>query len=355
MSNEDAKTKMLGKDKWFLVIVGGYRHEALIQLGHKDARTWAGYRWRVKVVFWKPLPVLRAFARHSNELNGKEHIIELTFYDKIAALKDVSLEIIRDRGEINDTSRPNRLLNSTLDRYSAGRSTINETTRQIASVALKLSENVIDSIGEIFNEENTRLANGQAKKRKPKTCQDHRLYRKIFNSVTFKKALTFLNVASDEDQKNTLRRLRYNSLCTENFKGVLSAEVEDQTKRCMAAMKEAEKFESASGSSIWPVQMIGLKENLLRTTKMDEIVENNLGNDRTLLEPIADLYRRVLGQEADERLELFSGGSPEPDDKDIGSTVSKDPSPGLEVPQMLRRTTPLPESLLHRHRKKKHL
>lgn len=355
MSNEDAKTKMLGKDKWFLVIVGGYRHEALIQLGHKDARTWAGYRWRVKVVFWKPLPVLRAFARHSNELNGKEHIIELTFYDKIAALKDVSLEIIRDRGEINDTSRPNRLLNSTLDRYSAGRSTINETTRQIASVALKLSENVIDSIGEIFNEENTRLANGQAKKRKPKTCQDHRLYRKIFNSVTFKKALTFLNVASDEDQKNTLRRLRYNSLCTENFKGVLSAEGDDQTKRCMAAMKEAEKFESASGSSIWPVHMIGLKENLLRTTKMDEIVENNLGNDRALLEPIADLYRRVLGQEADERLELFSGGSPEPDDKDIGSTVSKDPSPGLEVPQMLRKTTPLPESLLHRHRKKKHL
>lgn len=86
---------------------------------------------------------------------------------------------------------------------------------------------------------------------------------------------------------------------------MLPGEVEDQAKKCMAARHEGEKFEKVHGSSTWPPQMMGLKKNLLQTTKMDVMVENNLGNDRNLLEPIRGLYLRVCGEDAEERLRLF--------------------------------------------------
>lgn len=311
MSSEEAEAKMKSRSKWFMVVVGAYRHAALILLGQREPQKWAGYGWRVRVVSWKPVQLLRAFSRHSNELNGKEHHVELTFYDTISALKDVSNEILRERGEVNNSSRSNRLLNAILDRYSAGRNTITDSTRQIAAVALKLNQTVIDCMGEIVNEENAKLANARAKnkRRTAKSCPDVRVFRKIFNSSTFKKTPTFFSVATDEDRKNVLLRLRYRAASTENFKGVLPEEVEDQTKRCMGARMEAEKFELVYGSSTWPARMTGLHKNLLETTKMDEVVENNVGNDKTLLQPVADLYRRISGEEAAERMERFSRGT----------------------------------------------
>lgn len=146
MEREDAEDKMRSRERWVMVIVGGYKHETLVHLGRRDAERWAGYEWKVRAVGWQPLHVLRAFARHSNELNGKEHFVETTFYDTLLDLKAVSQELLRDRGEVVTSSRASRLLNNVIDRYSAGRSIVKESTRQIAQVAMKLSDNVIDSI-----------------------------------------------------------------------------------------------------------------------------------------------------------------------------------------------------------------
>lgn len=337
MTKQDAETRMRSRQRWILVVVGQYRHEGLCRLGQRDPQRWAGFKWRVKLVPWKPLPVLRAFARHSNELNGKGHVVEITFFDTISALKQIANDLLREQGEVNESSRSKQLLNRIMQCYSAGKDIATDSTRQIAAVGLKLSEDVIDCIGEIINEENSKLANARAKNkaRSAKTFKDPRVFRKIFNSGTFRKTPTFFTIAGDEDRKNTLRRLRYNAVCTENFKGVLPAEVEDQTKKSMAARKEAEKFEKVYGSSDWPPQMVGLKKNLLATAKMDGLIENISGNDRILLQPIADLYKRVCGEDAEKRMKMFSELGfvrDEGENEENSKATSENPELEAEIP-----------------------
>lgn len=76
------------------------------------------------MVRWQPNQVLKTLARQSNELNGKDHIVETTYFDTISALKEIANEVLRDRGEINEPSRSNRLINRIMDCYSSGRTIV---------------------------------------------------------------------------------------------------------------------------------------------------------------------------------------------------------------------------------------
>lgn len=52
MSKQDAERQVQARDRWILVIVGGYMHEALVLLGQKDPQRWAGFKWRLKEIGW---------------------------------------------------------------------------------------------------------------------------------------------------------------------------------------------------------------------------------------------------------------------------------------------------------------
>lgn len=144
--------------------------------------------------------MLKAFARQSNELNSKENMIETTYYGTLSALKEIANELLCERGEVDEQSRSNRMLNRVLDCFCSERNILHDSARLIAAVALKLSQEVIDCIGTIVNEENSKLAvaRGKSKNRGPKHSQD-RLERhvQVFlknSNVTFEFSASFSTV-----------------------------------------------------------------------------------------------------------------------------------------------------------------
>lgn len=94
-------------------------------------------------------------------------------------------------------------------------------------------------------------------------------------SINTLKASSAFMGACEEDQSNSLYRvLRH---CREhNFKSVHATIMQKQVLVSKSARKEVEKFEKLLDSEgKWPIEMEQIRDNLLRTTLMDEELEGS--------------------------------------------------------------------------------
>lgn len=187
--------------------------------------------------------------------------------------------------------------------------------KQTATTALRLSQRLVNTIGDIVTSEHPDLIaspftlSGVVRPSKsPSTSNtDCRVFRNFIHISSLKSCIPFMNASGADGelaQVNTLYRVR--DMCRlHNFKPVSYKLVGEQFQKAKAALQEARKFEELLETDKWPSEMETTKANLICTTKFDIAVLTNKGNDRAILDVILELYRRTCPQIASFKEEKY--------------------------------------------------
>jgi len=180
--------------------------------------------------------------------------------------------------------------------------------KQTAATVMRLSDDVVTVIGEIINSEHPELVLRPREEYDSDRSEllhsvDCRVYRKFVNITSLKSATVFMKAEGElgvQAQINALYRVR--DLCRENgYKAAPFRTVAQQFQKARAALMEAKKFETLLESSTWPEEMEAVRLNLLRTTKFDDDVEANTGNDTDILPSVLESYRRACSSIAPQK------------------------------------------------------
>lgn len=268
---------------WFGIVEGAHRRKALINLGEKVPSRFKGYPWVVLCLDWQPLDILRAFARERNEFQRGEHLVDFTVYDIFKNLKQSADEVGLREGLTEGRTTNRGFVKRVADHYCGGPNTANSLTRQLAGIVVALSWPVIEEMGALLNKEYPERARLIAQSTGDATFDyiDARVCRNLFTRSTLRGATTFKSSASEEDQRNTLRRIS-NLAQDRNYKPITKNELEAMTKKAMAARREVERMQTKLGSHEWPADMISVRETLLTTTLLDDEVEEHEDNNDLL-------------------------------------------------------------------------
>ena len=305
-----------GKDTWYGIVDGCHRHAALLSLMNSNPDKWGLYMWWITVVQKTSVDRLQAFARDRNEKQRKQCVVDFTLYDMLRNMKNVARNFQILRGEYIDTNKPRKgLITEIADEYCGGFNAANSTSRQLAGVAIRLSNEVIECIGRIMNTDHPVLARKilESKGNRSKRCRidtdliDTRVFRNLFNTSTLRSPTTFKDASVDSDRVNALMRCQYLAI-NEGLKSVSGTRLNDEVKNAIAARREAEKMSIVVGSEEWPPELEIVRLNLLQTTKLDEQVRNNTGEDLTILPRLREIFEAHHGRRASLRITLFQRG-----------------------------------------------
>lgn len=291
LSNEESEkeaSKIVGSQQvWYGVVDGAHRLRAIEELIREEPRRWSGFSWTVMVIKSTDLSELRSFARNVNEKQKEEYVIVQTAYDTLRYLKDEINKYIAEHG-----SSPSAV--QIAKKVMVGQHWAVSTMTQLARTASRLSEEVIEELGEILNSEHPALAqtlqNQLPPHRRCRGTPDCRIYKDIISSSSLKQATNFMKCKDNTDSINTLKRVKYYA-SQNNYKPVSYAIVEKQYAAAVAARLEAIKFERYLQTDQWPEEMKAAKGNLLHTTLFDAAIDSNRGNEQDILPPLLELHR----------------------------------------------------------------
>lgn len=304
LSSDEVKEKIDSRTEWFGIVDGFHRYTAIMQLTRDEdeqvRKEWETFKWPVTMLKGGfQLLTLRQLARSQNEKHSDAFYVEPTFYDVLSGLRE---EYDRLQGE---KSAKKITISEVAAAYDGASHAKESTLKQIAATAARLSHIVIDTIGKIMNEELVELAAVQlAQKDRPDytiaretiTCKiDCRVFRRFLNITSLKQSTIFMKGEGEDGEQvqvNTLYRLR--GLCQEKqYRPVQHSAVTEQYKKASKALYEARKFEKFLESGVWPSDMEATHENLLRTTRLDGEVEDNIGNDNEILPFLRRLFFKL--------------------------------------------------------------
>lgn len=191
-AGEEAASK---REIWYGVVDGGHRNEALRQLVCTKPAKWGGFLWTVTVLKTiAPLATYRSFARVCNLRQEEDFIVERTQYDVLRNLKD-------DYNTLFAAKNVKPKLTDVAEYYSGGKQGCTNTIRQLTSCAVKLSDEVIETLGTILNSEHKELAMQSLSKLGGKGNRkgvDSRVYRKIVSTSTLKQSKVFMSAEGDD-------------------------------------------------------------------------------------------------------------------------------------------------------------
>lgn len=103
---------------------------------------------------------------------------------------------------------------------------------------------------------------------------------------------------------NCLHRLREISL-SNKCKPVPHKQVVEQFSLAKDALSECRKFEKLIETDKWPKEMTICKDNILRTTRFDDEISSNRGNEKDILPSLVQTYRRLFSHCADIQLSKY--------------------------------------------------
>lgn len=310
LGSEEAAEKELNKrNEWYGVVDGEHRASALQRLICKDPEKWAGFTWTVHVLnTTASIASLRAFARACNQKNVEDFVVVPTQYDVLRNLKQ---DYITLSAKLNRSARPIELAVF----YSGSKEACTSTTKQLAACVIRLPQSVIDTLGEIMNEENEEVATQiQAKmnsKQKKCAAVDYRLYRNLITSSTLKGSTPFMNAEGKDGETSQLNALwRIKEISRSSGFGPTKASVlTEQFLAAVAALQEVKKFERIMETSVWPKEMEVMKRNAERTQLFDEEISANFGNDLEPLVSFFNAFKTACPAIASQKLYKFKGTS----------------------------------------------
>lgn len=310
MSTTEAQEKIGTFSEWYGIIDGAHRRQAILNLINRKPERWSGFQWTVERVEARDVHILRAYARSCNEKQEERNVVETTQYDMLRSMKDDANLLL---SELNGKPPGRGFINKVASYYVGGKAKVTNTVRQLAGTAVKLSEEVIETIGEILNSEHPEMAKSLCstvgKTAKSSSSErdefvDCRIYRLIISSHTIKGASEFKE-AEQPDQVNALFRIQYIS-SSRFYRPTAPKILNEQTTAARRARQEVEKFESLMESKVWPESMAVCRLNLLRTTKLDSEVQTYHGNDSNCLPVLLNLFKKSCPAQYEWKLKKFS-------------------------------------------------
>ena len=137
------KQKVESRNVWYGIVDGEHSHDAIVKLISLFER-WKGYKWFVTVVEGgKPFERYRQLAITNNAKHDCKYYIEMTFYDRIANMKAEQIRLVSEQQPSNGTE--------VAKAYSGLPPKKTRSIIQVANAVVRLSSEVIDTIGDIMH------------------------------------------------------------------------------------------------------------------------------------------------------------------------------------------------------------
>ena len=301
LPESESNTKIKSRKDWYGVVDGMHRLKAITDLAAEYPDSWEGFLWPVTIIKGDcNIQVLKQLARQQNIKHSDAFYVESTFYDMLQGLRDEADRLTT----LRNGKRP--VAKEVAAAYDGFGHQKESTVKQTASTAMRLPMRVIKTIGEITNGEHPDLAGDgdSSDEKKVMETVDCRVFRKFVHITSLKSSTVFMTAPESmpgeegiECQINTLHRIaelglmhRKKSFCS-YIKPAQPATVVEQFKKAVLAHKEVQKFKAFLEREKWPNEMTTVLHNLLRTTKLDEDVQQNVGN-REILPILIEKYRK---------------------------------------------------------------
>lgn len=282
---------------WYHVVDGGHVHQGLAEKITEEYHKFGGFRWPVVEIKWHPPDVLKSLARVCQEMQKEVHIIEFTFAEILQNLRAVFDDLCSRTGTVRKPGRalPHGTIKKVVDAYTGSSGAATNTLRSICSVAVKLSSTVVTEMKDLLTEECEDIIRTLGCSRP--FGADSRVFKKLLSTQSLKGAKLFLNATktTDDDRINVVHRMRYLSRTQQSFKGFSSSEIDAQTKLAILARELVLDFKKFLGKENWPDEMEHLRNNLLRSTMMDEDVESMADRRNELFPILKNSYVSATG------------------------------------------------------------
>ncbi len=293
--------ELLHRHKHWYGIVDGMHHNMAVRWLKRNKKQWESFLWYVTIVKGgHSVHEYEKLARFQNHRHSPKYYVEVTLYDQLKNLR-------------KDYDRMRLLKQSVSQRTVAqsyfGFNGVNRTMTMLASVAIRLPEQVIRELGYIMNTDYPKIClkeesidcSAAKTEEEVMSNQDCRVFRSFLklNSLYCSKA--FMNHSSEhgvDAQVNTLYRLK-NLYSMNGYNCIQSDTVTEQYKIAVEALQEERKFLDYLELDSWPKEMDTVRNNLLRTTSMDDEILLNRGNDLSVLDSLRETLQRIDPQMVD--------------------------------------------------------
>lgn len=298
LNDVEANSRLQSRDVWYAIIDGAHMHAAIMEVMQDNVEKWAGFKWRVTLLQGgKPMYRYRQLARAQNERHDRSFHIEVTLFDKLSGLKEVFDLITRERNGRKATAM------DVAKQYDGMSHTKDNALKQTASTAIRLSNSVIQTIGEIMTSEHPEIClsvpamNKTGKRSSEEISQlvDCRVYRNFLSLSTLKSATGFMNAKGKDGEKAQVYALhRVKQLYEEKeFKALQQKVLSEQFQLATGAVAEEHKFNAFLDGEAWPAEMETSRTNLTRGTRFDQDIVENRGNDTDILPILLNRYRQL--------------------------------------------------------------
>ncbi len=285
------RERIASRSTWYGIVDGLHSHAAITNI-MKHHSSWKSFKWYVQILnSGFPVEKYRQLARIQNARHNPIYYVELTFYDVISNLR-MEHERLKKLGYRSSGVETAEAYDGTLHKK-------NSTLQQIANLAIRLPRSVIHEMGLIVNQDHPDIAlrskqfnsRGATNEDEALSLGDCRVFRKFVNIGTLKGSSAFMNCKNEQVQLHCLHRAKDLSEMNE-FKSVKCSELTKMVKFCSLAVIEDEKFKRFIEDETWPREMQDLRNNMLRTTLLDEELELNSVNETSIIPKLLEVYRK---------------------------------------------------------------
>ena len=315
--------------KWYAVVDGNHRHDALLWQADQNPNDFAGFPWRVHIIKWQPIRILKGFARARNVMQENKFLAEMTLYDTLRALKDIAIEEVLERGSISkydDVVKERGFNKIVADGFCGLNNYADATVIKLTGVAKNLSNETIAAFGEIMTAEEKELMEERLQQTRHENSRDplhdNRVYKDFVSVSALRGALEFRK-APPKVQVLALQRLK-NRFPSNRFKGFSSDVLNSEAKNASLALAEKRKMEMVMGTSIWPRSLKIILGNLQHTSTLDEELAEYADRRFELTPSLSDAYKQACPIQGPFRIFLFSSHqleAPHHPENDPGDTV----------------------------------
>lgn len=300
-SDSDANARIRSRETWYGIIDGRHCHAAVLRLMEESPESWEGFKWSVTLLKGgKCINAYRQLARMQNARHEENFHVETTIFDKLHGLKEEANRLTREA----NGKRPTAV--EIAKEFGGAMKGKDSTIKQAAGTANRLPESVIHSIGTIVNTEHPDVCLSLPHLNKTgKRCAedmmevvDCRIFRKFLSLTSIKSCTPFMNAKGDNAERAqvcAIHRAKDICMATE-YKSVSHKVLGEQFRMACDAIVEEAKFLELLDGDAWPSEMDTSRFNLLHTTRFDNDITENRGNDRDALAPLLRSYRRLFPQ-----------------------------------------------------------
>ena len=315
LSDSEVTHRIKQREPWYGIIDGMHRHKVIMELREEKPDQWGCFEWFVTVVKGgSSLHHYKQLARLQNLKHNDDYYVESTFYDILVGLKEEELKLKQEG--LKNPSGPR-----IAEAFESSTAVSSSYLKQAATTVKRLSNAVIETIGEIMNteipEKSTSVAGIDESKYRnysPNELMsriDCRVYRRFIHLTSLKSSKAFMTAGEGKNamdgiqyQLNTLHRAKH--LSAENkYRPVQPEIITEQLSLSKNVSLEEEKFFNFHEENTWPVEFKVIQNNLLRNITFDEEIISNKGNDFTILPTILSKYKEVFPAVFHKKLSKF--------------------------------------------------